>query len=166
MEVWDIYTRDRVRTGRTCLRGEPRKEGEYHLAVHVWIQNSEGKFLISRRSGNKKKFPHMYECVGGAVVAGEDSLEGALRESFEEVGVRLDPGMGKVVFSRVRDTEGGRAFYDILDVYLFRYDGEPDLASATTQEVESVSWRTREEIRELFEKGEFVPTLAYFFEKL
>ena len=85
MEVWDIYTKDRVKTGRTCLRGEPRGEGEYHLAVHVWIQNREGKFLISRRSENKKKFPHMYECVGGAVVAGEDSLEGALRESFEEV---------------------------------------------------------------------------------
>lgn len=33
----------------------------------------------------------MWECVGGSVIKGEDSLQGALREAKEEVGVDLLP---------------------------------------------------------------------------
>jgi len=96
--------------------------------------------------------------VGGSVTVGEDSLTGALRETKEEVGVDLDPAAGKVVFSRTRPW-----FHDIMDVWLFEYDGEVDLARATTDEVAQVKWMTVDEIRALNESGDLVDTLTYFF---
>jgi 8-oxo-dGTP pyrophosphatase MutT (NUDIX family) len=105
----------------------------------------------------------MWECVGGSVTAGEDSITGALREVFEEVGIKLDPDCGRVVFSRVRDCVDGKRFGDIMDVWLFRYDGDVSLAKATTDEVAEVHWMTREQIEEIYAAGLLVPTLEYFF---
>jgi len=98
------------------------------------------------------------------VLAGEDSLRGALREAKEEVGIDLDPEKGKLLFTMKRDVINGRPFRDFVDVWLFDYDGELDLAKAETKEVAEVKWMTREEIRTLDEAGVFVPTLRYFFD--
>ena len=42
-------------------------------------------------------------------------------------------------------------FNDILDVWLFKYDGEVDLGNATKDEVIQITWMKREQIKELFE---------------
>ena len=42
MELWDLYTKDRVPTGQTHVRGEKLPDDLFHLVVHVWIQNSRG----------------------------------------------------------------------------------------------------------------------------
>ena len=57
----------------------------------------------------------------------------------------------------------GKIFNDIMDVWLFEYDGEVDLGDATTDEVEQVIWMNREQIKELFDANLFVNTLEYFF---
>ena len=44
----------------------------------------------------------MWECVGGSVVKGEDSLSEAIRETKEEVGVDLLPENGQVLFTKTR----------------------------------------------------------------
>ena len=105
----------------------------------------------------------MWECVGGSVVKGEDSLSGAIRETKEEVGVDLLPENGQVLFTKTRKIIEGKIYNDILDVWLFEYDGEVDLSNATTDEVAQVAWMNREQIRELFEHNMFVETLEYFF---
>ena len=65
----------------------------------------------------------MWECIGGSVVKGEDSLNGALRETQEEIGLILAPEDGKMVHSVVGRIVDGVKFADILDVWLFEYDG-------------------------------------------
>lgn len=131
--------------------------------VHVWIRNSKGEYLISQRSANRPTYPLMWECVGGAVVKGEDSLLGAIREAKEEVGVDLMPENGQVLFTKTRKIIEGKIFNDIMDVWLFEYDGEVDLGNAITDEVAQVAWMNREQIKELFEQEVFVGTLEYFF---
>lgn len=79
-EKWDLYTKYREKTGKEHIRGEKIPEGFYHLTVHVWIRNYKGEYLISRRSANRPTFPLMWECVGGAVLMGESSVDGAIRE--------------------------------------------------------------------------------------
>ena len=135
----------------------------YHLVVHVWIRNSKGQYLISQRSANKPTYSLMWECVGGSVVKGEDSLQGAIREAKEEVGVDLMPENGQVLFTKTRKIIEGKIFNDIMDVWLFEYDGEVDLGNATTDEVTQVAWMNREQIKELFDANMFVDTLEYFF---
>lgn len=159
MELWDLYTRDRQMTGETHIRGEKLPAERYHLVVHVWIKNSRGQWLISQRAANRPTFPLKWECVGGSVTAGEDSLTGAIREAKEEAGVDLDPVQGKLVNSTVREH-----FQDIKDDWVFLYDGLIDLRNATTDEVADMRWMTVEEIRALYDTGELVHTLGYFFD--
>ena len=91
------------------------------------------------------------------------SLLGAIRETKEEVGVDLMPENGQVLFIKTRKIIDGKIFNDIMDVWLFEYDGEVDLGNATTDEVAQVAWMNREQIKELFDANMFVDTLEYFF---
>lgn len=159
MELWDLYTRDRQLTGETHIRGEKLPPGKYHLVVHVWIRNSRGEWLISQRAASRPTFPLMWECVGGSVTVGEDSLTGAIREAKEEVGVDLDLTQGRMVSSTVREH-----FQDIKDDWLFLYDGPIALSAATTDEVADMCWMTVAEIRALYDAGKLVHTLTYFFD--
>lgn len=163
MELWDLYNERRELTGRDHVRGEEIPQGYYHLVVHVWIRNSKGQYLISQRSADRPTCPLLWECVGGSVVKGEDSLTGALRETQEEVGIVLSPEDGKRVYSVVRRMVEGVKFSDILDVWLFEYDGTVSLEQATTKEVAQTAWMTKEQIKELYDTGRLVHTLSYFF---
>ena len=90
----------------------------------------------------------------------------AAREVKEEVGVDLEPETGRLVFSKVRDT----AMPNLLDVWLFE-EGEngcfqPDLNGAETKEVEEIHWMWPDEIRRLYDGGQMVPSLGYFFSEI
>jgi 8-oxo-dGTP pyrophosphatase MutT (NUDIX family) len=130
MELWDLYNENRQLTGRDHVRGEEVPQGFYHLVVHVWIRNRDGEYLISQRSADRPTFPLMWECVGGSVIKGEDSLTGALRETKEEVGLTFPPDAGRLVHSVVRRVVDGVSFSDILDVWLFEYNGAVSLDQA------------------------------------
>lgn len=166
MEKWDLYTKYRVKTGKEHIRGERIPEGFYHLVVHVWIRNHKGEYMISQRSANRPTFPLMWECVGGSVLKGESSIEGALREVKEEIGLDLEQETGNILFSQIRGNDvkyHGKACNDIVDVWLFDYDGEVQLETATTDEVADCKWMTVSEIRKLYEEKKLVQTLDYFF---
>ena len=149
MELWDVYDEHRNLTGRTCARGDALAEGDYHLVVDVWIKNAEGKYLISKRTPNKS-FGGLWENTSGAVLAGEDSLTGALREAKEELGVELDPLHG----ARIRMWQFLDAF---LDVWLFR--AEVDIDDVVLQEGETccAKWATIDEMYAMLDAGTFVP---------
>ncbi|MBQ4427927.1 MAG: NUDIX domain-containing protein [Oscillospiraceae bacterium] len=164
MEIWDLYNEQRQLTGRDHIRGEEIPQGCFHLVVHVWIRNSRGEYLISQRSADRPTHPLKWECTGGSALKGEDSLAAALRETQEELGLILSPSNGKIVFSEVGRIKNGVRFSDILDVWLFEYDGSVDLSKATTKEVAQFAWLDRAEIKALFDEKEFVDTLSYFFD--
>lgn len=97
---------------------------------------------------------------------GESSIDGALREVKEEVGLDLDPETGKLLFTKIRGTDvkyGCKEFNDIMDVWFFEYDGDLHLEDATTDEVADCRWMTASEIRKLYEDKKLVQTLDYFF---
>ena len=162
-EIWDLYDDNRELLGKAHVRGEQLPIDGYHLVVHVWIRNSKGEYLIAQRSANRQTYPLMWECVDGSVIKGEDSLQGALREVKEEVGVDLLPKKGHVILSDIKKIEFGKVVNKIVDIWLFKYDGEVDLSNATTDEVAQVAWMNRSQIKELFDANMFVDTLEYFF---
>ena len=57
MELFDLYTSDRVKTGRTMIRGEQTPEGFYRMVVHVCIFNPDGQMLIQQRQPLKEDGP-------------------------------------------------------------------------------------------------------------
>lgn len=96
-ELWDIYDRAGNKTGRIQRRGDPLKAGDFHLCVHVWILRPDGTYLLTRRAA-EKSCAGLWECPGGSALAGESSLDAALREAREETGLCLDPEGGEAVF--------------------------------------------------------------------
>ena len=75
----------------------------------------------------------------------------------------MDETKGKLIFSKVRRKKDGMKDNNILDVWLFQYEGEANLRNATTEEVKEIKWMTKEEIGALMERNELVPTMQYFF---
>ncbi len=162
MELWDLYTYERKLTGEQHVRGEKIAKDRYHLVVHVIIKNKDGKYLISQRSADKPTYPLMWEVPGGSVIKGENSLQGALREVYEEVGIKLEPSNGKVKFTEIHGAFDGETDHYIKDVWQFDYNGEADLNAATTKEVNEVKWMTIEEIRKLCSSNKMICSLQYF----
>ena len=164
-EIWDLYDSKGNVTGLKHIRGDELPDNLYHLVVHIWIKNKEGKYLISRRASTRKNYPLYFECQGGSVLYGESSLEGALREVKEEVGIDLNKDFGKIIYRKVRKKYKNEKFNDIMDVWMFNYNGKVDLKKATTDEVCEVSWMSIDEIKKLFCEGKLVPTLEYIFKR-
>lgn len=91
-------------------------------------------------------------------------MTGAIREVQEEVCISLPPEHGRLVKSVVREEVNGVPFRDILDVWLFEYDGPVVLEQATTQEVAQTAWMAKWEIQRLLDNEKLVQTLGYVFE--
>lgn len=161
MELWDLYNKNKEKIGKDLVRGDKIPDDCYHLVVHVWIKNNQNEYLISQRAANRKSFPLMWECTGGSVLKGENSLDGAIRETKEEIGIDLNKDTGHLICTKIRNH-----FNDIVDIWLFDYNGEIDLTKATTDEVNQAKWMTREEIYKLFEENKFINTLEYFFTEI
>lgn len=138
MELWDIYDKNRNKTGEKHERGTPLSKGHYHLVASAWIMNDKGEFLIGKRHEDKKH-PNLWECPGGAVLAGETSLEGVLREVKEEIGIDLEGRDYKLLKSERRDE-----FNDFFDAWLFTRSFELDETTLQPEEVTDVKWVTKQ----------------------
>ena len=89
-ELIDIITPDGKPTGKTALKSEAHKNGWFHATVHIWLFTKDKKILLQQRGFNKKVFPGLWDIsVAGHIASGEDILDAAKREVFEEIGVSL-----------------------------------------------------------------------------
>ena len=147
-ELWDLCDEQGRPTGAIHRRGDPLGHDERHLCVHVWIRRGDGRYLITRRSPGKS-MGGRWECTGGSVTAGEDSLTGALREVREETGLVLDPARGVKAL-----TYGGPHF--VCDVWLFRQEAEADDVVLLPEETCEAALADADTIRDLAAREEFV----------
>ena len=90
-ELIDILTPEGKSTGKTALKSEAHKKGWFHATAHIWFFTSDEKILLQKRALTKKVFPGIWDIsVAGHIGAGEEVLEGAKREVFEEIGLILE----------------------------------------------------------------------------
>lgn len=151
MELFDLYTADRVKTGRTMVRGDAVPEGCYRIVVHVCIFDPEGRMLIQQRQPFKEGWSNMWDItVGGSAVAGDTSRTAAERETREEIGLSID-------LTDVRPSLTLYWEHGFDDYYLLTRDVDPDTLHLQYEEVQAVRWATREEILRMIDDGEFIP---------
>ncbi|WHY71580.1 NUDIX hydrolase [Fictibacillus enclensis] len=156
METWDVYDKRRNKTNKLHVRGDSLADGEYHIVVHVWIKNDKGEILLAKRHEDKH-FPNLWECPGGSVLAGETSLQGALREVKEEIGITLSRSNGRLLKSERRDH-----FQDFCDVWLFHQSFDLRATNLQKDEVIDIKWVTEAEMDSMFEFHCMVPVLDYY----
>ena len=156
MELWDIYDKNKQKTGRTMKRNDwCLKDDEYHLTVLGVIVRPDGKFLITQRVMTKSWAPGWWEVSGGGVMAGEESEEAVKREILEETGLDVSGCEGGYVFSYHRENPGEGDNY-FVDIYRFVMDF--DESDVKVQEAEAAGFKlaTVEEIKELAKQGIFL----------
>lgn len=137
-EFIDVLTPEGLPTGITKTKADVHCDGDWHRAAHVWIVTPDGRLLLQRRSLRKENYPGLWDVsAAGHVSAGERAIDCAVRETFEELGLRIDARdlqfLGTVRESCVLN---GGAYIDneFHDVFLVRRD--VDLASLVLQEDE------------------------------
>ncbi|WP_417875709.1 NUDIX hydrolase [Winogradskyella sediminis] len=90
-ELLDIVTKQGQPTGKTALKSEAHAKGLYHNTIHLWLYTSNGEILLQQRSHKKVIYPLLWDVsVAGHIDAGETFIEAALRETEEEIGLKLD----------------------------------------------------------------------------
>lgn len=148
MEKRDLYDENRNLTGKTIYKGEEIPEGSYINVVLVFIQNSEGKFLIQKRSERKNG---LYATTGGHPKSGENSLQGIITEVKEEIGIDLNPEDVHLYYGGRSDEE--KVFWD--DYYVKMDIPDIDNLKLQEEEVASVHWFTADEIIDLMKNDLF-----------
>ena len=149
MEQWDILDKNGLPTGRTVSRKRIRlSRGEYHLVVHIWIIDSNGRLLIQRRSDNKPLMPGEWAATGGSAVAGEDSCHAASRELFEELGIAVSPEDMNLTARIVRKNS-------FLDMYIIHSDVDAASLHLQKTEVAEAKWVTVGEFKDMLASGNY-----------
>ena len=155
MEWNDIYDADRNLTGRLHLRGTPWGEGEYGLVVCVWIYDGRGNILLTRRAP-EKSFAGTWENSGGAVKAGETSLQAITRELREETGIHAEPEEFELL-------ESGRDKNCHYDFYGLQRDIPIEEVVLQPGETDDAKWVTFDEVHEMIRENRICRVIARQF---
>jgi len=108
------------------------------------------EFLISKRIPTKQPYPDKWNPVCGSVIAAEDSISAALRETEEELGIKLIRHNGKLIkrFSGWLNA--------IIDVWLFCQEVEINSVILQKEETDDVMWATSSLIKTIVEENGFI----------
>ncbi len=160
MEIWDVLDGNGLKTGKTVARGRCfLKPGEYHLVVHIWIVSSDGRFLLQRRSDNKKLMPGEWAATGGAAISGESSFEAASRELFEELGISSNQQtLRKILRLKRRNS--------LLDIWMITCDTEAEKLTLQKSEVAEARWVSVDELQKMINDGLFHNYGKDYFEQV
>ena len=156
MEMVDKLNNKKEYLNKVSERHE-KVEGEYRQSVHTWIMNSKGEFLIQKRTPNKKNFPNMWSQTGGGVDSGETTLQAAIRECHEELGINIEKDEIEFMLSFKRK-------YDFVDVWLVKHDYDISTLVLQEDEVSDVRWASIDEIRELIKTSELAKSIEIYFD--
>lgn len=153
MEQIDVYDRNGNRTGKVVGRNVPMGEGEYRLAVGIWLVDSQNRIFLTKRSMEKSYAPGKWENPAGHVQAGETPEHAVLRELLEETGVAVTPGQLILLGASRTWPYLGRDYGARLDV---------DVKDVVFQEGETcdAKWVSFPEFVQMAEAGEFPLSLT------
>lgn len=156
MEYFDLYTAAREPLGRRVLRGDPIPRGEYHLVVQVMTINNEGEILLTQRVPEKTS-GGKWECSGGCAVSGETPRRAAVRELFEETGIRASEDELFLEWSLTTDSM-------LRDFFILVRDVPLSALRLQSAEVCAAKWVTFDRLWEMAQLGQTTRTVTRWLE--
>lgn len=153
MEYRDLYDENRNLTGETITKEQEIPKGKYIIIVACVMENSQGKFLMQKRSPLKGG---KWGITGGHPKTKETSLEGMHTEILEELGLDISPSELTLCFTAKDDKR-------FADIYYLKKDINIKDITMQESEVSDVKWFTKEEIENLYQQGNFKTTHYHMF---
>lgn len=152
MEFFDLYSVNRQPLGRRVMRGAPIPHGEYHIVVQVMTINSNGEILLTQRVPEKTS-GGKWECSGGCAVSGETSREAAVRELYEETGIKA--GEDEIALEWTLTTDSM-----LRDFYILEKDVPLSALRLQSIEVCAAKWVSFDRLCEMASCGQTTRTVA------
>ena len=152
-ELIDVLDENGLKTGLTATRAEVHKNGLWHRGAVVVLVDKNGHILMQQRSKNVEAFSECWDVsAAGHISAGQNSIDAALRELSEEIGLIAKEEELKLLVqfkeaTKVRDDYIENLFFDC---YLIEKDNI-DLSQIKMQasEVEQVKLCNIDEVMKL-----------------
>lgn len=149
MEILDLYDENRIRTGKTYIRGSKMPENTYRQIVHLAIFDDKNRLLIQKRQSTKTMANLWDVSCGGASKAGESSKEAIKREVSEELGIEID-------FTYIRPIFTANFKYGFDDFYLVHENIDIEDLVLQEDEVQDANWASENQVLQLMDEGKFV----------
>jgi isopentenyldiphosphate isomerase len=151
MEYLDTTDKHGNYTGEKKLRSEVHRDGDYHRTVHVWIRNADGDLLFQLRGPDKETHPNKWDIsAAGHISAGDSPAESAVRETCEELGIRLELSdlehLG-TLNQEYHSPDGRIKDHEVVEVYLARPRYELRELSPEKAEVADIAFWSAETVR-------------------
>jgi isopentenyl-diphosphate Delta-isomerase len=151
MEKVDVLSKDGSDAWYSVTREEAHKKGLWHRTVHVWIINSKGMILIQKRAPTKETHPGKWDVsCAGHLSAGDKSVQGAIRELKEELGISVNKNELNYLFTIPQTTIVDQLNIidnEFSDVYLLRKDLIPKNLSIQIQELTKIKFIKLDELK-------------------
>ena len=146
MELLDVYDDNGKKTGKVVnksCKDSNFAKGEHIAVAIIYIENSNGEFLIQKTSKQKGG---QYSSTGGHIQHNEEPIDAIKREVKEEIGI--DISNDNIVYL-------GCLVFDFPVRFIFYLKKDINLAEIVLQkdEVESVSYMNISELEDIIQKG-------------
>ncbi len=124
-----------------------KEQGMFYGLVGMWVINSKGQILLQKRSANKRSNPNMWAMCAGHIQTCETYEEAVIRETREEIGLRLE----KKDFKPLIDLTAGSKLYK---GYYTHCDWAIQNFRRQESEVSELKWIDFEEFKAMYKKGD------------
>jgi 8-oxo-dGTP diphosphatase len=116
----------------------------------VLVKNSEDKYLLVKKANNAGPYPGTYLTPGGGIETGESADVAALRELYEETGVKVRNLKRAYFDDDVTGNWEGVKRHFIMLLYTANYDsGDIRQTEGNDDEFEDVDWFSAEQIKRI-----------------
>lgn len=156
-ELIDVLDENGNKTGEILTKEQIHKKGLCHRIVVIAIIDAQGNILMQQRSKNKVQNPGKWDvAAAGHVSSGQTSTEAAIRETLEEVGIKVNEEELEYVltYKNKENIEEDYRDNEIYDCYIVKRD-KINLRNIKVQEseVEQVKLCNLKEFNQIIENG-------------
>lgn len=169
-ELIDALDENGNKTGEILTRKQIHEQGIWHKIVAVAIIDKNGNILLQQRSKNRAKNPLKWDVsAAGHVSSGQTTIEAAIRETSEEIGIDLKEEELKYVitYKEIVNVEENYNDRQIYDCYILEKD-KIDISNIKIQEseVEQVKLCNLKEFEEIVESKNITNTIIEMYKEI
>lgn len=171
-EILDIVDADGNLTGKTALKSEAHKNGLYHNTIHLWLYTGNKKILLQQRSHKKAIYPLLWDVsVAGHIDAGETYTQAAVRETEEEIGLKLKENDLTKIGTHLHKSiynNGQIKDFEFHQIYIAKLSVNLDELMPQKDEVEAIKLVSYQEFVDLLDNSEnnshFIASNASYYQ--